>query len=273
MIGMLNKKTTGLMIAALVGLAGTSSDAATLSYDGKTKVTGGGGSTFYVSVYAGEAGFAGTGGYSSATGDFGDGTVTAYRFWQNVGGGTGVNGVQTYAQGGGLVNEITQTKSNPPTYGGGADVWTTNDPGASYATTPNYEDGSPPIVNTTVSGAHNVDGTIDISGLSSGTVYILAGAYSNSFTVAMQMTGSGQPTESDSHNFTTVSDRNLHVFEFSFSDAADYDQISYAIDNSGSNASNRARFMGVVVDGTPVPEPSSLALFGLGSLLMLRRKG
>lgn len=262
----INSKTLApLMVAAAFGMSALTAQAATITFDSRTKVTSN--TAWEVSVFDGKAGYDGL-----ASGTFGDGTVAAYRFWQNVGGGSGVNGVATYAQGGGLISEITQTKSNPPTYGVGADVWTTSDPGVGYSTTPDYQDGVSPIVSTTVSGAYNVDGTIDISGLVSGTAYILAGAYQNSVTVALDMTGSGQTTQSASNNYNTTNDRNVHVFAFSFGDAAGYDQISYSFDNTGNNASNRSRFMGVVVDGEPIPEPASLALLGFGGLLIAGRR-
>lgn len=250
-----------------VGFAGARTlVAATLTFDSQTLISSGG--NFNISVFDGAAGYGGL-----ASGTFGDGTVEAYAFFTNDGGLVSpVAPLNRYAE---LEASIisTPTLTNTTTTGstfGNANVFTTNDPGIGFAGTPNFAVGEP-----TISGGRVSNGTIDISGYSSGTVYILAGAYQNTLPVLLSMTGAGQTTlNADNGTLSTATTRNMYVFAYDFDNSDGlYDEISYSMLNTGSNSGNRARYMGAVVDAVAVPEPASalLALGGLAALLALRR--
>jgi len=259
-----------LVVVAITG-CGFTAQAASLSFNSETLISSGG--TFNISVYNGEAAYGGL-----ASGTFGDGTAEAYFFVTNSNGGleTGtVTPLNRYADKNGSILP-TPSNANSGTTGGThgvANVFTSNDPGVGFAGTPNFAAG----VNPTTSGAHNVSGTIDISDYTAGTIYILAGAYQNTINVDLAMTGTSQTTlnaiNGSLRTTNTANNRNMYVFSYSFDNTGGlYDEVTYSFLNSGSNAANRARFMGVVVDA--VPEPGSLALLAAGLLgaVALRRR-
>ena len=96
---------------------------------------------FNLSVFPGKAGYEGDDESPITSGTFGDGTVTDYRFFSSPG-----DAIFSYADGGaGLVGMASCPPSN--INGGGeswSDLWTTNDPGINYNSTPNF----PTSVNT-----------------------------------------------------------------------------------------------------------------------------
>ena len=211
-------------------------------------------SVFNVSVFPGKAGY--DDGVDS--GVFGDGTVLDYRFFNNEG--TTFNNAG-YADGGaGLVSEATATNSDG-TNGGAldwADVWTTSDPDADPAD----------FTSDTFARSQGVTGTIDISGLESGELYFIYGSFENPNTVALTMTGAGQPDLTAEFTIDPPGVNKAWISEFTFENAAFYDTISWTYTNTDTDGS-RARFMGVVLDGQPVsaageiPEPATMALLGL----------
>lgn len=209
-----------------------------------------------------------------ASGTFGDGTVEAYALYQNTGGGTGsgdVTPIVRYAEKNGSTIG-TPTLTNTTTTGSTfdiANVFTTNSPGVDFAGTPNFATGT-----GTITGGRVSNGTIDISGYTLGTIYLLAGAFDNTLPVNLSMTGTGQTTlTADNGTLNTPANRNMYVFAYTFDNTDGlYDEISYSILNTGSNAGNRARYMGVIVDATAIPEPSAALLGGFGFLLLLRRR-
>jgi hypothetical protein len=258
------------LLASLAGFATTPpANAATLAFDSSTLISSSG--TFNISVTDGKASYGGL-----ASGTFGDGTVEAYALFTNangtLGGGT-VTPLNRYAaKNGTLISTptLTNTSTTGDTFGN-ANVFTTNDPGVGFAGTPNFATG----VDPTSSGGRVSEGTIDISGFSSGTIYLLAGAFSSTLPVNLSMTGAGQTTlTADNGTLSTAGNRNMYVFAYDFDNAAGlYDEISYSILNvSASNTSNRARFMGAIVNATAIPEPSAALLGGLGMLMLLRRR-
>lgn len=260
-----------LPLALLASLAGFASapqaSAATLAFDSTTLISSSG--TFNISVTDGKASYGGL-----ASGTFGDGTVEAYALFTNANGtlgGGAVTPLDRYADKSTAIIS-TPTLTNTTTTGdtfGNANVFTTNDPGVGFAGTPNFAAG----VDPTSSGGRVSSGTIDISGFSSGTIYLLAGAFSSTLPVNLSMTGTGQTTlTADNGTLSTAGNRNMYVFAYDFDNTGGlYDEISYSILNvSASNTSNRARFMGVVVDA--IPEPSAALLGGLGLLALLRRR-
>lgn len=183
----------------------------------------------------------------------GDGTVVDYNLVGNSGTGSALT---TYASGGaGRIPTPVAPSAN--VHGNGEDwanVWTTNDPGASI----NFSGSSKNHNPTGVGGAANtfaraaeVDGTIDISGLGTGQVYIPVGSFVNDWTLTLTMSGPGQPNRVafDTQGGNGPSQNRGWVTEFSFSTDGVYDTISYNFTH-GDRDGSRARFMGVILDGT-----------------------
>ncbi len=183
--------------------------------------------------------FPGTAGYDDGTdsGAFGDGTVLDYRFFDSPGNTFNQTG---YADGGaGLVGPATATNTN----GDGeswANVWTTNDPGTDP---PNFPD----TVNT-FAHSQGVTGTVDIRGLSEGSLNFIYGSYEDPSTLILTMSGVGKPDVQVWHVEDPPNTNKGFITSFDFADAEDYHTISYSYTNADTDGS-RARFMGVIVDG------------------------
>jgi hypothetical protein len=197
------------------------------------------GSNFDLSVYPEKAGYNGL-----VSGVFGDGTVEGYQLFRNEPDPGGGNIIVPYAFGGVPVSL--------PTYGAvttfaefeRGDVWTISDPDSDPA---DFGGATP-----TISGAYNVSGTIDVSGLSKGTVYVLVGGYNNPFYVDMTLDGEGEWfLEASAPETAPPLTRNLYVVAFTFDNAwGRYDSVTYHYTGS---APNRSRFMGVIVDAHAHP--------------------
>ncbi len=190
--------------ALLLGAIGA--NAATLTFGARTQVSQNN-ANFDLSVFDGNAKYndRGLGGAEPGTPTsqttLGDGTLLSYNLVGNEGTGSALT---TYASGGTRTPTPTSPAAN--THGNGEDwanVWTTNDPGANLdfaGSTKNFNfDLTPPDNNTGVPGAANtfarsaeVDGTIDITGLVSGSVYIPHGTFVNQWSVNLTMSGPGQ---------------------------------------------------------------------------------
>jgi len=192
-------------------------------------------SEFNISVYPGKASYSNFDG--SVTGVFGDGTVLGYRFFNSDG-----TVLSSYADdGSGIVAPVV---SPPDVDVGGseswANVWTTTDPGVDFA---NAAD----ITEDTLTRSRNITGTIDISSLSSGTVYVIFGANRNWATVTLTMSGAGQTDIQAEYYIDPPNDKNrMWVSSFDFSDAEGYETITYAYTYANAD---RCRFMGVIIDG------------------------
>ena len=197
------------LLASLAGFATAPlANAATLAFDSSTLISSG--ATFNISVTDGKASYGGL-----ASGTFGDGTVEAYALFTNANGtliGGAVTPLNRYASKNGTLIS-TPTLTNTTTTGdtfGNANVFTTNDPGVGFAGTPNFATG----VDPTSSGGRVSVGTIDISGFSSGTIYLLAGAFDHDLPVNLSMTGTGQTTLTANNGaLNTDSNRNMHVYD------------------------------------------------------------
>ena len=140
---------------------------------------------------------------------------------------------------------------------------------------------------TTFSRPGDVSGTVDISGLASGSLYMFFGARvqaNDTYEVTFTLTGPSQTPENLTSG-TIVSrlagagqrdqggdaDNTFFVYRADFADAAAYDTLTYTYDHLNSNNTLQSRYVGTVL--TAVPEPSTTALLGLGGLaLILRRR-
>ncbi len=133
---------------------------------------------------------------------------------------------------------------------------------------------------TTYSRGHTIAGTIDISGLSSGSLYMFFGTRVNAsdiYDISFTLSGAAQTDVVLSQgNISDVSagsdgtDNSWFVYRADFADAADYDTLDFTYTKTGDTNAARGRFGGVVL--TAIPEPSAALLGALGTLLLLRRR-
>ena len=217
---------------------------------------------FNLSVFPGKAGFDAFNESPVTSGVFGDGTVIDYRFFHSPS-----DAISSYADSGaGMIGGASSPAANIWDAGlRWAHLWSTNDPGVSYNTTPNVS-----TADITFARSANLTGSIDISGLDSGTIYIPHGTFINQWDLTLTMTGPGQPTltTSDFQNSNGPSVNYAWITDFSFTDAALYDTVTYTYTNQDLDGS-RARFMGVILDGiatanTP-PEVANISASEIGA--------
>jgi hypothetical protein len=196
-------------------------------------------SDFNISVYPGKASYSGSWEideivYESA-GVFGDGTVLGYRFFNSDG-----LVMSSYADDGtGIVAPVV----SPPEADldgteSWANVWTTTDPGVGFVTTADY-------TADTLARGSGITGTIDISSLSSGTVYVICGGLKNDLSLTLTMSGAGQTDIQAEYSVNPGSLNKFWVVPFDFSDAGGYDTITYTFT---IGTSRRGRFVGVIID-------------------------
>ena len=249
-------KIPTLKILTCFGLLATSVQAAELTFVDRTHVSTNN-ANFDLSVFPGLAQYndAGVGGSEPGTPTFtttlGDGTLLDYNLVGNE-----VSGAPlvSYAEGGA---GFTPTPTGGAVHGSGEDwanVWTVSDPGSDFLANP--KDHNP----TNVAGATNtfaraaeVDGTINISNLASGQVYIPHGTFNNAWDLTLTMSGPGQPDLVAMDSNTGIGNVNQgYISYFTFTNEGQYNLISYSyrhgdvVDNSPGS---RARFMGVLLDG------------------------
>jgi hypothetical protein len=268
-----------LLIPATLCLTALSASAASLSFVSQTQISSNN-ANYDLSVFPGQAAYndRGVGGAEPGAPTFrttlGDGTLDSWNLVGNAGTGSAL---ATYSSGGSRTPTPVAPAAN--THGNGeewANVWTTTDPGAGIVFT-GTRDHNP----TGVAGAANtfaraaeVDGTIDISGLASGQIYFPVGTFINQWTITLTMTGAGQSdiVALDTQAINGPGTNLGWMEEFAFTNEGQYDTIAYNWTHADRDGS-RARFQGVLLDGVPIPEPSSVALFGLAGLgLILRRR-
>ena len=175
---------------------------------------------------------------------------------------------------------------------------------ASFGETFNAISGGTPVPpGTLVGGAIANDfptdtlGTIDISGFSSGTVYLLYGQFRNESLVTGSISGPDATTVTQDGTLTARGDTGVFLTEFNFTNDGTFDTFSYNYFNSDAlgagntlsiqgqpvadsgeleniGDSSRARFVGVFLDGVAVvPEPNSaLLLLSASSIFAIRRR-
>ncbi len=261
------KTITKLGVASMALAMCSTANAATLTQTGFDILTApaDGNSTFNISVFDGAAGYEGVGqdGITATSGTFGDGTVLAYNFITEDPNDT----LAINAQNGGLISTLT-TADTSFNDSPNAVIWTTTDP-SGFTSTADI------TLGTTVERADNVSGSIDISGLASGQIYIIYGDYRGTPSIDLTMIDAlgiaPNITLDNAGNNDFANDEQHYVVEISFTNDLGYDSIDFTYNGSGGA---RSQFTGVVVDGVvAIPEPSSTALIGLGGLaLILRRR-
>jgi len=224
-------------MAVIVGASMNPVSAATLTLEELVEVSFDK-SEFNISVYPGNASYSNVDG--SVTGVFGDGTVLGYRFFNSDG-----LVMSSYADDGtGIVAPVV----SPPEADldgseSWANVWTTTDPGVDFATAAD-------ITEDTLTRGSNITGTIDISSLSSGTVYVIFGGLKNNLSVTLTMSGAGKTDIQAEYSWDNPATLNTFwVASFDFSDAGGYETITY---HYTIDVARRGRFVGVIIDNLGV---------------------
>jgi hypothetical protein len=203
--------------------------------------------------------------------------VVSYRF----AGGTN-NDITSVAAGGGEAR-ITYTTQDTAFDGFGQQqgkIWTTTDPGADLAT-----GGADPYSVATFDsnggGFRSLGGavgTVNISGLATGSVHVFYGAFNATPSVSAVMRDSNMVLPdiiiSNAHLNGDAANRTEYYWaELGFVNDGGYDTIEYTWLADGVGFTGNGRGFGSVLTGTVVPEPSSLVLMGLGSFgVLLRRR-
>jgi hypothetical protein len=236
--------------AIFAGLSAGLTNAQTLEPDGRVLVSTNN-QNFDISVFDGRAMYNDLGnGVITLTNMLGDGTVLDYKFVGNDAGGTALT---VYADGAGeFISDPFAPSENIS--GGGQDwanVWVTSDPGPDFVLNP--KDHSPtgtPGADRTFASAAEVDGTVDITALTEGTVYFPHGTFINNWTITVTMSGPGLPdiVASETQGGNGPGTNYGWISGFSFADAQDYTTLTYNYTN-GDRDGSRARFMGVILDG------------------------
>ena len=156
----------------------------------------------------------------------------------------------------GTINNLTG--SNGPSF----DLWTDSlDPNSDPAIS---------AYSYNISGG-NPNGTIDITGITEGSLYVLDGTWNQTINLDARLVDTdGILSDVVMTQFAQVyngAQQSRYAFNVDFADAGDYETLVWGVSGAGYY------FDGVILT-TPVPEPSGLVLCGLGSvLLLLRRRG
>jgi hypothetical protein len=227
---------------------------------------------------------AGTGAYGNTT----DGVTPAPDFVRNYTeavqsykflGGTN-NDISGVAAEGGNTSLISYATSDASFDGfgqGQARIWDATDPGADLG----IGAGTGATGFDKTGGGYRsfggAVGTVDISGLATGSVHIYYGGFRTTPTVSVVMrdTDGNAPdiTIADAHlNGDFAQRTEYYLAEVDFVNDAGYDEIEYTWLANGTDYSGNGRGLGTVLTGTVIPEPGSLALLGLGGLLIARRR-
>lgn len=196
--------------------------------------------------------------------------VQGYAF---VGGGP--NNVLTFdvRESGGLITYTTNSTSFDGFGQNQLQLWTATDPGTDLTSPASGPDFTGPGYR---GGFVDATAEIDISSLATGTAYVFYGDFRGapSLSAVMRDVDGGAPdlTISEAHlNGDSANRGEYYVAEFDFVNDAGYDTIEYTWNATGDGGSN-GRFGGTVLTGTVIPEPSSIALLGLGGFSFLLRR-
>ena len=206
--------------------------------------------------------------------------VVAYKFAGGVN-----NDITVSAQAGGDDARIVFSTTDTSFDGFGqqqAKLWTVTDPGSDIQTT--IADPYNAVADASATGGFRslggAVGTFDISGLATGAVNFYYGAFSSKPTISAIMRDlDGNAPDvivADAHlNGDAANRTEYYLAELTFdSDNGVYDQIivTWDSDGDGDLSTGNGRGVAAVLTGTEVPEPGSIALLGIGGLLMARRR-
>lgn len=204
--------------------------------------------TRYISVYPGDsyvdAFIGGTGTPQQESADFMSfGTVTDYTFYNGTN--KGVGGYATLNQGSDRLGAVdtTATASSALIATG---VWTTADPGADAA---NFTS------NTHINAVVSVSGTIDVTGLSSGTIYFLYGTNGTRNTDFQVTQTGGNTVQIAGNSFWVNTDTISAATAVGFTNDGSQNTITYSYAQT-----NAGKFMGVIIStfaGDAAPSWSS----------------
>ena len=225
---------------------------------------------FQVSVNSTNAGFSGS--VDKTVEESFGGAIDSYKFFNQASAGV----IGSYASSGTRISTPT-----PLTGTGGSNsslkLWTTTDPDSTpgtgtpavdYATTPNF-------ASNTMVQTYAASGSVDLTGLTTGTIYMFYGAYRNTPSFDFTMTGTGQTdvTLLSVGDNDFANNNEFYAYAFSFdTDGGLYDTIDYDFSIPETN-NGRGRLGGIVMSNvTAVPEPSTALLGALGALALLRRR-
>ncbi|MFC7337759.1 hypothetical protein ACFQY0_11265 [Haloferula chungangensis] len=218
-----------------------------------------------VSVFDGKAGWESTelgGGAGAYYGTFGDGTVLDYAFYNSAAIDPVTRVVTPYAAG---VANIIGDASSPLANTNGASrgwlsVWETSDPdtgGLPFTTVPDF-DGA-----TSSTGLRTgyFSGTIDLTGLTTGSVYFLYGTFNDPAEITATLSGPGQVDRVASGGVvdpTFLGQQTGAVVTTMHFDTGNglYNTLAWTHTNVDADGS-RACFSGIVIDSGPIPDPDT----------------
>ena len=286
-------KTSALVLAAGAGLTCGTVQAATLTTDFQATIA-----SEQHPTYAGEARFyhvsvnpnnPGTGSYAATIVGTNNPAPTFVRpFTESVIGyrfAGGVNNdITSIAAGGGDTSRIVFATTDTTYDGFGqqqAKVWDVTDPGADLQTT--VADPYAAVPDDASTGGYRslggATGTFDITGLATGSVNFYYGSFSAKplLSAVMKDLDGNAPDiiVANGHlNDDTANRTEYYLAEFDFVTDGVYDQIivTWDSDQDGDLTTGNGRGVAAVLTGTVIPEPGSLALLGLGGLLVASRR-
>lgn len=182
--------------------------------------------------------------------------IVAYRFWRNPTNTT----IGTLTQSGTIIGDLTTTDAS--FQGQSAlKLWeTAASNGNAFDTAANFTSGT--NIGNLDQGA---SGSIDITGMSAGSVYFIYGAYRSTATFNVKMGDVESNDLGNLHNGDYANNNEYYIARVDFVNEGDETSIDWTLAN-GFNG----RFSGIVV--TAVPEPGSIALLGLGGLCVMSRR-
>lgn len=231
------------------------------------------GSPAEISVVDGLAGYSGVGGDPNGnnsgnpapvSGAFGDGTVVDYRFFDNVVDENVSLELVTYASGtAGRIGTFTATDASNVSGGNIGFINVTTSSGS--------------FSGNTMARVADGTGMIDITDMTTGQIYFLAGGFGGTERFTLTMKGAGQPDIIVQGDGSWPRPNRVHLHDWSFENTdLLYDTIEYTYFHADRDGS-AARFGGVILDGeiasaSAIPEPSALALAALGALSLIRRR-